>query len=302
MKIIHIILSCLFLLSACDAPSSQPDVESTSMQVPTSTLSDTATATAIPKITNTPDAQGFSPVLYGLNFGNPAFLLLGGVRGDVWLAPEIAVTRFSSPSEYDVYSPNAQFQVMGDAPELNPRCGVYFIGTNANLQGPGLVGVGKGWQITQRNVETLSSDNQLYQQVVSDWLAKAGISNPVIENLNILRVDIEGDGVDKVFISASHFKDESGHMTEAGDYSLVLMRKVLGNDVNTIDIVGDVYHSKESEMTFPFMYSLVSFMDLNQDGKLEVVIQIDRWEGLGAAIYQIDGQQVIQTLREFCAS
>lgn len=301
MKINHIIPACLFFLTACNAPVATSTVESTPTQIPTLPPINKATTTAIPEITNTPDSQGVSPVLYGLNFGNPAFLLLGNVRGDVWLAPEIAVTRFNTPNEYDVYSPNAQFQVTGDAPELNPRCGVYFIGTDTNLEGSGLVGVAKGWHITQRNVEILSSDNQLYQQVVADWLIKEGLSNPVVDNLNVLRVDVEGDGVDEVFISANHFKDEGGHTTEAGDYSIILMRKVLGNDVGTIGIVGGAYHSKEPEMTFPFTYSLANFMDLNQDGNLEVIIQIDRWEGLGAVIYQIDGQQVIQTLKEFCA-
>jgi hypothetical protein len=33
---------------------------------------------------------------------------------------------------------------------------------------------------------------------------------------------------------------------------------------------------------------------LNQDGILEVVVDIQRWEGDGAAIYQIDGQDILQ--------
>jgi len=74
------------------------------------------------------------------------------------------------------------------------------------------------------------------------------------------------------------------------------MRKVVGNDAVTIPIVGDVYHSQEPEITYPLTYSLANFIDLNQDGNLEVVVDIRKWEKFGAIIYQIDGQDVIQSL------
>jgi hypothetical protein len=90
-------------------------------------------------------------------------------------------------------------------------------------------------------------------------------------------------------------------MTEAGDYSLVLMRKLTGNIVLTISVVEDVYTSQEPELRFPFTYSIANFIDLNQDGILELVVEINRWEGFGAAVYEVDGQEVNQVLREICA-
>ena len=74
------------------------------------------------------------------------------------------------------------------------------------------------------------------------------------------------------------------------------MRKVTGNDAVTFPIVGDVYHSQELEITYPTTYSLINFIDLNQDGVLEVIVDTQKWENVGARIYQINGQDVLQVL------
>ena len=40
--------------------------------------------------------------------------------------------------------------------------------------------------------------------------------------------------------------------------------------------------------------SFANFIDLNQDGILEVVIDIQRWEVDGAAVFQVKGQDIIR--------
>ncbi len=117
--------------------------------------------------------------------------------------------------------------------------------------------------------------------------------------LQIFRVDLEGDGSDEIFISATRL-DESQHTTKAGDYSIVLMRKVIGNEVVTTLVTGDVYSSKEPEVTYPRSYSLANFIDLNQDGILEVVVSFQKWEGFGASVFQVNGQEVTRTLSAGC--
>jgi hypothetical protein len=61
-----------------------------------------------------------------------------------------------------------------------------------------------------------------------------------------------------------------------------------------------VYRSQDLEITYPRTYSLANFVDLNQDGRLEVVVEIQKWEGFGARVFQIDGEDVIQTLGTEC--
>jgi hypothetical protein len=257
-----------------------------------------------PLLTPTPMIwpRDFSPVVYGGKiYDTPFFLLLGGVNTNLWLAPEMSVARYAGEATYSLHSMSQEYKyfLWGKSPEFSPTCPGYFVGTDAGLEEGGFVGVFDGWSIMKRPATELAPNGDYYQNVVLDWLASEGVGAPKVGNLQIFRVDIEGDGVDEIFISATRL-DDSQHTTKSGDYSIVLMRKVQGNNVVTIPIVKDIYYSKELEITFPRTYSLANFIDLNQDGTLEVVVEIRQWEGFGAIVFQIDDQDVIQTLRAEC--
>lgn len=240
--------------------------------------------------------SNFSPILYGKKYdANTFFLLLGGRHGDRWLSPAEAFGYFANlPSwEYDVHTLTiGKFQVHGYRPEFSPAHKIYTVGTDITVDEFGMIGVAKGWPVLQRGVQELSSDIEVYRQIVSDWLTAQGLSAPELTNLSVFRVDLEGDGADEIFIGATHLENQ--HTTKSGDYSIILMRKVQGNDAITLPIVSDVYHSQEPETTLPPTYSLANFLDLNQDGILEVIVDIRRWDGDGAYIYQIDGQNITQ--------
>lgn len=245
---------------------------------------------------------GFSPVLYGgKQYGSESFLLLGGASQDAWMTPEESVARFSGEVTYSLsnMTQEAKYFLWGKKPEVSTTCKNYTIGSDAGLDEGGFVAVVDGWTVAKREVTELSSDSQLYQQAVIDWLKNEGVKDPQLGDLHIFRVDLEGDGSDEIFISAVHL-DESQHTTKAGDYSVVLMRKVIGNDVVTKLVVGDVYDSKEQEITYPKTYALANFIDLNQDGTLEVVVSYQKWEGFGASVFQINEQDVTQALSAGC--
>ena len=315
MKRIHIpVLACILILSACSTPASAPaaQLESTAPPLPTLSLLPTFTPSPLPFPTSTSiitspstftpitmeKPTDFSPVIYGGKFYQmPFFLLLGGVSKDKWLAPEESVERFSGEASYSLHTllQENKYFFWGTSPEFFPTSQSYSIHTDADINEVGLLGVLDGWTITKRTVTELSADGQFYQQAVLDWLTTEGVSAPQPGVLHVFRVDIEGDRVDEIFISASHL-DESQHTTKAGDYSVVLMRKVVGNDAVTVPIVGDVFHSQELEITYPTTYSLMNFIDLNQDGVLEVIVDTQKWENISARIYQINGQDVIQAL------
>ena len=305
MKTIHIpILAFILILSACGAPAAAPTVvsESTAPLLPTFSLLPTFTPPPLPAPTLTPiimeKPTDFSPVVYGGKFyQTPFFLLLGGVGKEEWLAPEESVARFSGEAGYSLHTllQENKYFFRGTSPEFFPASQSYSIHTDSDINEVGLLGVLDGWTIAKRDVTELSADGEFYQQAVIDWLTAEGVSAPQLDDLHVFRVDIEGDGVDEIFISASHL-DDSQHTTRAGDYSVVLMRRVAGNDAVTIPIVSDVYHSQQLEITYPVTYSLINFIDLNQDGVLEVIIDTQKWENVGAIIYQINAQDVIQVL------
>jgi len=278
---------------------------------PTPWVSGTQTAQAVasqiaPSITDVQvvieKPTDFSPVLYGGKmYDTEFFLLLGGVSRDAWITPDESVERFSGEVTYSLHNMEYvdKYFLWGKAPEFSPTCKVYTIGADAGLDEAGFVATLDGWNVTKRDVTELSADGEFYQQVVTDWLTEKGVSKPQLDSIHVYRVDLEGDGTDEIFISASHL-DDSQHTTKAGDYSIILMRKVIGNNAVTDLVVGDVYDSKDQEITYPRTYSLANFIDLNQDGVLEVVVSFQKWEGFGASVFQIDGQNVTQTLSAGC--
>jgi hypothetical protein len=237
----------------------------------------------------------FSPIVYGKKFdADTLFLLLGGVQGETWLTADQAAAQVVGAGEYDIHTfAKGSYQVYGYAPEFSPTSQEYFLDTDVTLNEFGMIGVVHGWPIRQVIAQELPSENEDYQKVVLDRLRQEGISAPEMGVMHIFRVDLEGDGVDEIFISATHL-DESRHTTRSGDYSIVLMRKVVGNAAVTLPIAGDVYHSQELEITYPRTYSLANFIDLNRDGVLEVVIDFQQWENVGALIYQVNGQDIFR--------
>ena len=299
---------CMVFLGACSVSFSVPTTEeSESIPSPIPTITPISLPTQTPPTEEVPSqtpatevaAVDFSPVVYAERYDANTFLfLLGGVTKGGWLTAAESAARFPGAATYSLHTMTEGYKyfVQGMAPDFSPAYQSYSIRTDVSLEERGMVGVLDGWNITKREVTELSGDGEFYQQAVIDWLKTQGVDEPQPGVLQIFRVDLEGDGTDEVFISATHL-DESQHMTYSGDYSVVLLRKVIGNDVVTLPVVWDVYISQEAELTFPRTYSLANFIDLNQDGGLEVVIDIQKWEGDGAVIFQIEDQRVTEVLR-----
>ncbi len=304
-------LVCILILGACNVSDFTPTTdESESAPGPLPTVTpgllpaQTSRPEELPSQTPTTEvaAMDFSPVVYAERYdANTFFLLLGGVSRDGWFTADASAARYPGAATYSLHTMTQGYKylVQGMAPDFSPAYQEYSIRTDASLDERGMVGVLDGWDVMKREVTELSADGEFYQQAVADWLTTQGVDEPQLGTLQVFRVDLEGDGADEVFISATRL-DESQHMTRSGDYSIILMRKVMGNDVVTLPVVWDVYLSQQDEMTFPCTYSLANFIDLNQDGVLEVVVDIQRWEGDGAAVYQIDGQDITPALKTVC--
>jgi hypothetical protein len=247
--------------------------------------------------------SAFSPILFRLegDFG-PGFALLGGAQTGTWISPESAAGQITRRQFFDFYSPLGKAGRAGgdlSVAETPPSCAGYSVKTDLAGFTDNLIGVAEGWPVLTRPEKEFPVNTLVYRQALSDWLVGQGLDQPVIQISRIVRVDLEGDGVDEVFIVASHFKDQSGHLAEDGDYSLVLMRKVT-TSVITSPLAADLYRSKEPELVFPKTYELINLMDLNRDGNLEAIVTVRFWEGFGAQVYEIKGTKPAEVLKYKC--
>ena len=308
-RVFHLSLFvCMAFLGACSVSISVPTTdEAESIPSPIPTVTPISLPTQTPPAEELPSqipttevekAMDFSPVVYAERYdANTFFFLLGGVSRDGWFTAAESAAWFPGAATYSLHTMTEGYKyfVEGMAPDFSPAYQSYSIRTDVSLEERGMVGVLDGWDVTKREVSELSTDGEFYQQAVIDWLKSQGVDEPQPGVVQIFRVDLEGDGTDEVFISATHL-DESQHMTYSGDYSVVLLRKVVENNVVTLPVVWDVYLSQEAELTFPRTYSLANFIDLDQDGVLEVVVDIQKWEGDGAAVYEVEGQHITEVL------
>ncbi|MGI9608698.1 MAG: hypothetical protein ACR2NL_00235, partial [Acidimicrobiia bacterium] len=113
-------------------------------------------------------------------------------------------------------------------------------------------------------------------------LAERGliVDDPVIKQL--LRVDLEGDGVNEVLVVSEDVA--AGLLPVKDDYSIVFMRKVVEGDVETAVLAQVIV--KDTSTDFPASFFVSSVSDLSGDGKMEVVLSSGYFEGLGVEVFE----------------
>lgn len=261
----------------------------------------------LPPPTESIPTAAFSPILYRQYADRYfSYQVLGGYQNGIWLTDEDIMEVLKYEQQVDVYDNNGWFGIttIHDVSTLDPSfCGKIFVGSDLLETSGWQFAFYQGWQVTVRPWTEISTDVDIYRIAVKDWLIQQGFSDPQVQISRILRVDLEGDGVDEVFISASYFKvpNPQSPLAEFGDYSIVIMRKISGNSILTVPIVADLYHNIQPEPAFPLTYILNGFIDLNQDGNLEVILDLTRWEGGGMVVYEVKDGNIIRVISEICS-
>src|SRR5213078_4953496 len=136
-----------------------------------------------------------------------------------------------------------------------------------------------------RKPKVIDTTQKAYVDVVRDFLETKEIDQPKVKIDNILRVDLDGDGEEEVLISATNYfrKDESVPMrSPAASYSMVLLRRVVAGKVETQLVEGEfhpkAYVRKEDSFDAPNAYKVIAVLDLDGDGKMEIVVSSRYYE------------------------
>jgi hypothetical protein len=166
----------------------------------------------------------------------------------------------------------------------------------------GVIALSAPWNPLPRKARTADTTQQVYVDAVRDFLKDRRVSDPKLKITRILRVDLDGDGEDEVLINATNYftKDNDVPMeTPAhGSYSIVLLRRVVAGKVQTEFIAGEVYAKDESNA--PNVYEIPAVLDLNGDGKLEVIVHSHYYEGAETTIYDCSGGKCKAVLSVAC--
>ena len=145
-----------------------------------------------------------------------------------------------------------------------------------------------------------------------DFLKAGGIAHPKVRITRVLRVDLDGAGEEEGLISATNYfsEDKSDHSAapfpeapiespRPGSYSIVILRRVVAGKVQTQLVAGEVY-PKPDESVAPNVYQVTAVLDLNGDGKLEVIVHSFYYEGGQTTIYRCELDKIEAVLSVEC--
>jgi hypothetical protein len=249
---------------------------------------------------------GAFPNLYNEN--RPTGYLLGATSGGQWLKAEATAASIPEGEPYRLYNLNGEVgSGVGGKPTKGeePCTQAWYVTLSPFPANPGkLVAVGGPWNAMPRPVRVTSTEQQVYKEAAAAILKSRGIVNPKVNLTQVLRVDLDGDGLEEVLVSATHlqtFKPQGGLTPDsrAGDYSLVFLRKQVQGQTVTSIITGEFYPLAK-KFNAPAEHRIIGVLDLNGDGIMEVVLSGQYYEGDWVEAYRIDGAKATKLFDMGC--
>ncbi|HEY0603336.1 MAG TPA: VCBS repeat-containing protein [Herpetosiphonaceae bacterium] len=226
--------------------------------------------------------------------------LLGGSQNGKWIDAATTARQLTGSERYRVYTTAGQVG-SGTATVSGSEdicADTQFVTLKPKPKAAEFVAFSGTTNPLPRKPRLHSINTAVYRQAVADILRAKGIANPAVRITKIVRIDLEGDGVDEVVLSATR-ANASLPSVNAGDYSLVVLRKVVNGKVQTIPLAEE-YHLKSIEFAAPNTFTVPAIADFNGDGKMEIMLNWSYYEGSGAELYTVQGTKVTQVLSSGC--
>jgi hypothetical protein len=235
-----------------------------------------------------------------------AGFLMGAAGGGKWLPLEKAKGTVKGGEQYRVYSLTQKLGlVKGSKPKsADEPCPDQQIVTLTPKPEEGAIAVAAPWNAMPRVPKLQDTAQPVYQKAVADFLVSKKIRDPKVRIQQIVRIDLDGDGEDEVLISATNYFTKDGHVphgSPANSYSFVLLRRVVGGKVETLLVDGEFY-PKASDFNAPNEYRIAGVLDLAGDGKMEVIVESNYYEGGGMAVYRVTGRKPEQIVSIGCGA
>ena len=239
--------------------------------------------------------------------------LFGATADGKWIKADEAAKELQGEMTYHVYGLTQSLsEAKGGQPKPSEEDACSDVLTVSLSPNPdeGAIALAAPWNALPQKPQVIDPTQKVHVDAVRDFLKTKRIEQPKVNIENILRVDLDGDGEEEVLISATNYfsKDERIPMrSPAGSYSMVILRRIVSGKVETQLVEGEFYpkayrdaKGDDSSFNAPNAYKVIAVLDLDGDGKMEIVVRSDYYEGGATTIYRCNPKKIEELLSVSC--
>jgi len=231
--------------------------------------------------------------------------LFGGSANGKWIKAEKAAKSMKGRTAFRVFGLTEEIgKATGGKPKhaRDEACADMLTVSLPSTPNDGVIALSAPWNALPRKPQIADPTQQVYLDAVREFLESRRMSDPKVKITRILRVDLDGDGEEEVLINATNYFTDDGDVpldtAAPGSYSIVLLRRVVAGKVETELVAGEFYVKDESSASN--LYEIPGVLDLNGDGKLEVIVHSHYYEGADTTIYDCSGGKCKAVLSVEC--
>lgn len=236
----------------------------------------------------------------------PYRYVIGGHAKGQWLNTEQAGKAIQPGTRFRLCTlkgEQGQVTVQKSAPMDDVCMDIWMAETESPVDQPAIA-IAADWNPMPRAVKNSSTTQDVYVKAVRELLIAQGIAKPVVKITQHLRVDLEGDGQDEVLLSATHYPTAEGEGSAptsagSGNYSFTALRRLIGGKVVTQILEGEFYE-KATEFSAPNVHQVGAVLDLDGDGKMEIVLHSQYYEGGATTVWQLGAKEAKRVLEIAC--
>ncbi|HEX9061921.1 MAG TPA: hypothetical protein VF941_17220 [Clostridia bacterium] len=244
--------------------------------------------------------------------------IIGGYASEQWLDVDNTFKQLKGDEKYKIYKmteclgegkglskEDITEDVQGAQPKVNIRFGrdtfkvklPNATSSDYPLNFSNQIAIGADWNALPRIPKVQSNNIDAYKNVIAGVIGKHGFSSNQVSLKQVLKIDIEGDGVDEVVLTASNAGSPLSSESMDRKYSIVMLRKLIAKKVENIILREEYYLDGKSSLGFGATMLYVPFiLDANGDGNMEIFVEGIYTPGNFMDVYEVKGRDAKRVL------